>query len=430
MNKLILFFILSIAILGCKAEDDESSTDTSSATYVSFSSINISGARGIGINESTASSSSSGMLRAASSTATNKLIALDSSNDHISVNFQDASGDALSYDINPTKIRSLNSKLLAVTLDMPSVDGASYASETYLINKSSGLARALSVIPAALTGDVKNARDIQSVADKIYYKSASGALKMVDTSSIDDMTTDTVVDSVEKFLIDESGDIMYTVGGVTKLKTKSTETTLSPHNDIYWKSGKYFVYSEDNWAKQMSVDSNGDITSDYYQSTDYLRWLQGGVSAPSFKVYMPPESCEKAELATETILMCVGEYNGADYSTIFKLRVNPTAIDMRIAPYNIWSLTATGWDDDYYYISGKDSSGTDQFYRVDPSSDAKIDMASAGTYKVTIIRQSGDNLLVAGVRNSDNTNVLLEMDQSGDVISIKENINLTELEVL
>ncbi|MEN8134544.1 MAG: hypothetical protein ABFS18_03275 [Thermodesulfobacteriota bacterium] len=419
---LILMSLVGLVFAGCGGASDTSATANSSE----LSNIDISGASSLFIAESSTASAS--MSAATIGSTTKRIFKITPDGYIVEVTIKDKKGQTFTYQYEPSAVYDVNSEWVIITFG-----GFSYPRSGFLVRKSDGAVYELENSPSTNGYTFNNAKNIQlDAAGNIYYVNygvnQNGAavykLDVSDQSNITETRVTPDTDNPLAFFVNPQGHVYYyysssngnrirmSNGGLVNLPTgQSLSAWIDLDGNISYISSSdgYFDVVIDDSFNVSTIQNPNPLSVSLYSNdvTGYLiKFIDRTIIATKFGF---------------------GPY-------ILEVE-NPSNSPREISLPEISQWKKIVYSDNYYYLSGVDSSNDPILLKVDPTDDSvSVLLPNSGDYyDIQNMNVSpNDEVIFNALRMFDGAKVVGKIDSNGQLTILNEtsSYSVTQIEMI
>ena len=321
-----------------------------------------------------------------------------------------------------------------------SISNQYYKTDTYLVRKSDGVVFDMDIYIEASEhnragGFLNSDYFIQDENKSIFFKNMKQLFK-IDISDLNNITSTPLIANSAwlfwGFTTSEKGDIFYNAGGVYKLRRSAGELTNVP----------YINLSTNSWT---GLDGKIKYIVDRRNYHEY------DITKNDFTLYYPlnvysvdVDANNVASFIVEkTIITTGGWYHGTAFLLRFNNRIILIPRDFHdvsnflevdnftntlreiVLSYGISRVNRVVNSENYYYLSGLNSSQQPFLIKIDPSTDTVTELLPAGAYQVyEMAVRSNNQLTINALRISDGVKILGKISPDGVLAVIDEQMNV------
>ena len=440
-TKYLFFFAVLVAVLsigGCDLFGDDDEDDDSGDDSPSIAKMGITDAASLFIAPSSGNSKAGYVGRDGDEEEPNRMFKITDGGFVQEVSYEDDDGNIVTTSESPSAVVNVDDSYVIVVFEKYSDDIG------YLVRKTDGAVFSLENVGTPIFSGLDRYMGDEVTTDSsgnIYYKAeiVTGAgdsdddyhtaivkIDVSDPSALTKTDREANGDDVDFFVMDPAGNIVYggmdssvsrifrftpTSGGNFKNLggTHGQNAWLGLNNLLYFHTGEYS-------DKVQEITSPSPYAASDYHNTG-IGTEETSIS-PIIRIFrMEDPSINK--------LISVGEYHIDELYNDDRLPKNITN-QYSGNLLGLDKIKTAGASDDYYYVSGNDSSsGNPQLLKVDPNTHTPTSItAIAGKYDIYKLVVSPDNeITFNAARLSDGAKVIAKINAAGELTVIDETLN-------
>jgi hypothetical protein len=338
-------------------------------------------------------------------TTTNSLFKITKDGYLLQVTIQDETGKTVTTS-EPTAVYNVNGSYVVVC----------FGNDSYLVSKSDGKVYNFAQL-GGFSGPYRSYKNLYSDnAGNIYYLSYRRVVKVtISGANITAQYVSPVTDSVNGFTVDQYGTVFYpgrmiaANGTIVNISSDYQESWIAPDGNVYIRKSPW-ISGQGNIFKVVVNSSNNSVSFQKYGELN---------SFNNFDDYL--------ELQNRLISFDIGTQNKYLYAhELF----NPTNTPRDIPGLPLSTVKTYVNSDNYYYVSGNDTSNNPVLLKIDPTGDSYTYVLPTGqydVYKMTVSKD--DQVVIYALRMSDGANIVASISNSGQ-LTVLDQINSSSYVVL